>query len=52
MTMQDELELIAKDCEDLGIELEKEVGDQSTPDSRAWFSVAARIRHAIKRLNK
>lgn len=52
MAIDEELELIAKDCEEVGMEIDRDNGGDTTPDSRAWYSVAARIRFAAKRLNK
>jgi hypothetical protein len=53
MTVQEELELLAKDCEYVAKEAIALQGGStiSTAEQRTWMSVAARIRHVIKRLN-
>ena len=48
MTVLEELEILAKDCEDCAEAAEAE---SNYGDRRAWQSVAYRIRHAAKRID-
>ena len=49
MTFAEELELLAKDCEETAREAQQ---IRSDAEARAWMAIAARIRHAAKRLSK
>ncbi len=49
MTIKEELEMLAKDCEECGDDARRE-GEKG--EGRAWYSVCYRIRHAAKRLDK
>lgn len=53
MTIAEELELLAKDCEETAQEAMKLSGARTTgecAEARSWFSFAYRIRHVAKRL--
>lgn len=53
MTIKDELEILAKDCEEAAAEAIAVQGNalRSRAEERAWLSVARRIRHIAKKLH-
>lgn len=52
MTVKEELELLAKDCEECAAEAIALQGGapRSRAEQKAWLSVAYRIRHAAARI--
>lgn len=53
MTLKEELEMLAKDCEEVADEEMRLAGADTTAicaPARAWFSMAHRIRHVAKRV--
>lgn len=52
MTVKEELEILAKDCEETAAEALAIQGREQVTcaEQRAWLSVAYRIRHAAKRI--
>ena len=48
MAIDEELELIAKDCEEVGMEIDRDNGGDTTPDSRAYAEGETRNLYRLK----
>ena len=53
MTVKEELEVLAKDCEACALDARERMKDtRDRAEEKAWLSVASRIRRAVERIGE